>query len=1169
MKVSYVIKLLLAAALALATGPSARAGIHEWTGAVNGYWSNTNNWAGGSAPAVFETPPVEVDFPSGVSRTNTINDIGEIYLGHYEPLVVDSFIVGGNNYVFSGTGLGRTIVMSGNPVSFFDISLANFQCLGTNITFGPSLYLNLNNTNTITNSAGSTLFFQSLISGSGGLTFFGQGSLAFESDTNIFGGETNNTFTGTFEVQSGTVYLDNFAFVEFEFAPFIGEVDAISIGGSLIVGTTNPAVPANVYVQRVDQFTTDCDVTINQGGALHIERTLEQDADDLGPDPGSEMAIRSLTLNGGLLDVGQFVWNDGYGHFSANDCELDIASNCVSDPFPSPTTPQIVGSGVIFFYGETFNVANDLLLVNCFASGLVKSGPGSLLLVGSNEIDGLVVAQGAAYAESPNLTMDYLTVSNGAQMNIDANCKLEGQLDFSGFGVNGSGAALNIQSASFTAFIERVTVSGETAIDIVNPTDQLNLLASDRQTYVAGTNNLYKTGAGTLGFEGFVPNIPNFGATNLPVPISNLFSGTLYIQGGSVELNSGVTNGSYPNAAGIALNGPIVIGTNNSTIPCYLILDTNQQLNADVAITINDGCALELVGGSSQSVGSLTLNGGGVDFGTVVLNGNLTAQNGVHAPAFFFADLNLTASNQVITVAANSTLSILGEVSDGGNPLGLTKAGLGELALLIEDDYEGVTTVNAGRLSVQDDMALGFSTSIIVSAGAEIDLGDQINVGLQALNIAGGGVDGQGAFKGSGTNSWAGPITLSGATTFDVAANSLTLLSGVISGGSSDSLLKNGTGGLEFNGNTANTYTGTTIVQQGTLSLSRTNATALHGPLVIGNNVDGPNAETVFLLQNAQVTNYPLTINPSGLLNVGNGSYVTASVGALSGSGAIQIPEGSLGVGNDNSSSVFAGSISGNGAFDKNGGGTLTLTGNGSLSGTVYIVEGQLLVNGSLASATMNVYPLAVLGGVGTVGPIIGSGVVNPGTGGPGLLNSGTAGFQSSGSFLVNLNGTSPGSGYTQLDVTGFVNLTNPALQVSMGIKGAPNNQYTIINNEAFAAINGTFAGLPEGATVTATNGVRFTISYQGGTGNDVVLTQLGLPAPPKFTGIIKLGNGNTTLNGTGTANTTYQVEANTNLATTNWVLLGTVTAGNSGGLSFTDLESTNYPSRFYRLTLP
>ena len=76
--------------MALFAAPPARADFHVWTGAVSGYWSNTNNWQGGDAPHVFESAPIEVDFPAGATRTSVTNDIN---FGLFGALAVDSIVV--------------------------------------------------------------------------------------------------------------------------------------------------------------------------------------------------------------------------------------------------------------------------------------------------------------------------------------------------------------------------------------------------------------------------------------------------------------------------------------------------------------------------------------------------------------------------------------------------------------------------------------------------------------------------------------------------------------------------------------------------------------------------------------------------------------------------------------------------------------------------------------------------------------------------------------------------------------------------------------------------------------------------------------------------------------------------------------------------------------------
>src|SRR5262249_40018087 len=54
-------------------------------------------------------------------------------------------------------------------------------------------------------------------------------------------------------------------------------------------------------------------------------------------------------------------------------------------------------------------------------------------------------------------------------------------------------------------------------------------------------------------------------------------------------------------------------------------------------------------------------------------------------------------------------------------------------------------------------------------------------------------------------------------------------------------------------------------------------------------------------------------------------------------------------------------------------------------------------------------------------------------------------------------------------------------------------SSFVIVNNHSSDPISGTFAGLAEGATFTA-SGASFLITYQGGDGNDVVVTRYDVP---------------------------------------------------------------------------
>jgi hypothetical protein len=74
--------------------------------------------------------------------------------------------------------------------------------------------------------------------------------------------------------------------------------------------------------------------------------------------------------------------------------------------------------------------------------------------------------------------------------------------------------------------------------------------------------------------------------------------------------------------------------------------------------------------------------------------------------------------------------------------------------------------------------------------------------------------------------------------------------------------------------------------------------------------------------------------------------------------------------------------------------------------------------------------------------------------------------------------------------VTGTVTLNSAQLRV-LGGGLHPGDQVMIIENDGVDPVIGTFAGSPEGSTLIGPDAYRYSISYIGGTGNDVVLTVL------------------------------------------------------------------------------
>ena len=126
-------------------------------------------------------------------------------------------------------------------------------------------------------------------------------------------------------------------------------------------------------------------------------------------------------------------------------------------------------------------------------------------------------------------------------------------------------------------------------------------------------------------------------------------------------------------------------------------------------------------------------------------------------------------------------------------------------------------------------------------------------------------------------------------------------------------------------------------------------------------------------------------------------------------------------------------------------------------------------------------------------------GTVAPGIS-PEILNTGNVTFWIGSTFATEFAGTTVGTGYDQLNVTGTVTLGSATLTTTaLSFSPSVGNTFTIINNDNTDAVSGTFAGLPEGATITnfLGSGLNATITYVGGAGgNDVVIT-VSTPALP------------------------------------------------------------------------
>jgi hypothetical protein len=192
------------------------------------------------------------------------------------------------------------------------------------------------------------------------------------------------------------------------------------------------------------------------------------------------------------------------------------------------------------------------------------------------------------------------------------------------------------------------------------------------------------------------------------------------------------------------------------------------------------------------------------------------------------------------------------------------------------------------------------------------------------------------------------------------------------------------------------------------------------------------------------------------------------------------------------------GVISNGGAVIANGPGTVFVVANMTYTGTTTVNGGNFVLAGASLSPSSSV---TVTGGLLQYSNGASTGDVQATGGIVGCEGGGTSqighvanvDLQSGSTLVMQMVSV---TNYGQLITTGDVGVTGSTLSLGFNFTSSTGDAFTIISNGG-GVVTGTFAGLPEGATFT-TNGRTYQITYAGGDGNDVVVTDIttGGPTP-------------------------------------------------------------------------
>lgn len=265
-----------------------------------------------------------------------------------------------------------------------------------------------------------------------------------------------------------------------------------------------------------------------------------------------------------------------------------------------------------------------------------------------------------------------------------------------------------------------------------------------------------------------------------------LSGGNLELRGASGDLtyNAGTPGAEVPmkfNSSGTVAAGRSANGAGVTHTFGALTLGNNSNVNATFTNTA-----------------SVTSGTSGITFGAVTLNGNAT----------------VTVNKPTSGVVSQVTFGAVGET---GGTRSLTKAGPGLLLMSAAGSYGGDTSINEGTLALGNVSAIPSGSgkgNVVLNGGSVAGILDLAGLSPTVNGLAGT----TGAVLGQVLNST--PSTIAN---FTVGANNVTSsFAGVIkdNGGTGGTvrLTKTGTGALTLAG--ANTYTGTTNVNNGVLRVN-------------------------------------------------------------------------------------------------------------------------------------------------------------------------------------------------------------------------------------------------------------------------------------------------------------------------------------------------------------
>ena len=648
--------------------------------------------------------------------------------------------------------------------------------------------------------------------------------------------------------------------------PTLGSGNLVLTGAETFTGATT-VNQGTLTLNGGGQLAATIGVTVNPGASLTLDNTATNNADRIND-------AATLTLAGGAFNF--------LG--AANAASTEVLSSLTVNPGNATftTTAGAGGSAQVLVTNGTTGFTRNAGGVITFASGA-----GQTLGTATNEV---------LFSTTPVTSVSVIT---GAITNDAA----AGTINLASYGANGI-----VALGAYTTFTGTATDNGKNV-----------LITAASNTVAAGiTPNAYLIRGDGITVTGSVtisPTIAEVVAVDTGNTGNNFAAATVLNLGSPegilITANTGTATGALTiNSALSAGSGLTIGGTGTLSLPAAnggissVALDSGTVILGTAASTLGGGTITAFGGvissGTTATAGVSISNAITLNTGPSYLTftgSNAIALNGIISGAGSIAFNMGTAAATVTYGSQTNTYTGVTNVLEGTLNVGTggdhawnnVSNGAGNLLVIGGNSTAGtvVATVIDGGNNIPNASNIVVNNTGFFNATASDALGGFLLNGATATIAAAGSVDNDiVALPSALASTFTGAFTVSQAAVGALymainvfpgagaaAGNELTISAAMTTGLAGAAVPKLGAGTVTFAG-AANSYSGQTTVDQGTLQLGKTGANNFGGTLVVGN---FGGAATVKVTNNSNqfTTAERVIVNFGGTFHVSNGGAIT------------------------------------------------------------------------------------------------------------------------------------------------------------------------------------------------------------------------------------------------------------------------------------------------------